>query len=65
METWPPAQSDTIPVHPHADGVSPLHWTPLLGAESQHSGALSTRQVHWLAGCDHTGENIPIPHKSL
>lgn len=65
METRPPAQSDPIPVHSHPEGVSSLQWTPLLGAESQHSGALSTRQVHWLARCDSTGENILASCKSL
>lgn len=65
METWRPAQSDTIPVHSHSAGVSPLQWTPLLGAGSQHSVALSTRQVHWLARCDNIGENISTPRKSL
>lgn len=65
METQPPAQSDTIPVHSLPEDVSPLQWTLLLGAGSQHSGALSTRQVHWLARCDNIGENIPTLCKSL
>lgn len=38
MEARPPAQPDTIPVHPHPEGVSPLQWTPLLGAGSRVLG---------------------------
>lgn len=71
METRPPAPIRHIPNrHVFPTAHTPIYFPagvglPCLGAGSQHASALSTRQLHRLAGQDQPGEKTPNPSESL